>query len=130
MLVVLTSGALSAADTRCANQIVDTAYSPNGRFKAIVFVRACSRPARFSTQVSILRNNRRLSNVAGNVFICDGSYGLSHGGPDERRVSAAWNASDELLIRYPSGAEVFAAKKLRKGIQVRYEPTPRRARSG
>ena len=121
-LLALASGTLGAADTRCANEIVDVTHSPNGRFKAVVFVRACSDPARFSTQVSVLKSERPLSNVAGNVFMCDGSYGLSPSSSGRCRVAAAWNANDQLVVRYPSEAEVLAAKQRFKGIQIGYEP--------
>ena len=121
-LVVLTSATLGFAGTLCANQVVDTIESPDGKFKAVVFVRACSQPARFSTQVSILRNDRSLTNVAGNVFMCAGSYGRSSRGAGGSRVTANWEAKDLLVIRYPLEAEVLAAKPARKRIRVRYEP--------
>ncbi len=121
-LLALASGTLGAADTRCANEIVNVAPSPNDRFKAVVFVRACSDPARFSTQVSVVKSKRPLSNVAGNVFMCDGSYGLSHSSSRRFRVSAAWNANDRLVVRYPSEVEVLAAKPRFKGIRISYEP--------
>ena len=121
-LLALASGALGAADTRCANEIVNVTHSPNDRFKAVVFVRACSDPARFSTQVSVVKSKRPLSNVAGNVFMCDGSYGLSPSSSGRLRVSAAWNANDQLVVRYPSEAETLAAKQRFKGIRISYEP--------
>jgi hypothetical protein len=121
-LVALTSATLAQAESRCANQVLDTIPSPDGRFKAVVFLRACGQPARFSTQVSILKRNRPLANVAGNVFMCAGSYGLSPAGPGGRRVAATWEAKDLLVIHYPSEAEVFAAKTAQKRIRVRYEP--------
>ena len=39
-LVALTSATLALAESRCANQVLDTIPSPDGRFKAVVFLRA------------------------------------------------------------------------------------------
>jgi hypothetical protein len=121
VVVALISAPLAVAQDPCVNQVVDTVPSPDGRFKAIVFVRACSRPARFSTQVSILKKNRHLANVAGNVFMCAGSYGLSPTDAGGKRVAATWEAEALLVIRYPTEAEVLAAKTSQKRIRVRYE---------
>ena len=49
-LVVLTSATLAPAESRCANQVLDTVPSPDGRFKAVVFLRACSQPAMHISQ--------------------------------------------------------------------------------
>ena len=118
--VLLASTAATAADSRCANEIIERRESPDGRLAAVVFVRACGEPARFSTQIALLKSARSLPDVAGNVFQCTGSHGLGAPGGAARPVSAVWETNDVLLVRYPAETDVLSAKTKVKKVLVRY----------
>jgi hypothetical protein len=57
--------------TQCENELVGEHTSPDGQYKAVLFVRDCGATTGFNTQVSLLRSNQHLKNGSGNLFIAD-----------------------------------------------------------
>jgi len=90
---------LGGCSDACRNTVVDRALSPDGMHAAVLFERDCGATTGFSTQVSVLGRDSRVSN--GNVFIADAGHGAaatgSWGGP---WAELKWIAKDHLLIRY------------------------------
>ena len=96
--------------------------SPDGKYKAVLFVRDCGATTGFSTQVSLLRSNAQLKNGSGNLFIADTDHGKipsgQKGGPEVRIV---WEGSKDIYIVHHENARVFKAEKKVNGINVNYK---------
>jgi predicted secreted Zn-dependent protease len=96
--------------------------SPDGKYKAVLFVRDCGATTVLSTQVSLLRLNAQLKNGSGNLFIADTDHGKipsrQKGGPEVRIV---WEGSKDIYIVHHENARVFKAEKKVNGINVNYK---------
>ena len=117
-LLVMT---IPLAGSPCTNEILAEHPSPDGRVKAVVFVRGCRDPARFSTQVSVIKAARPLGNVAGNVFISGVRYAATSadlGGPE---IEVVWESEDRLVVVHPPETEVLKARGSFKRVRIRYE---------
>jgi len=111
-----------AAGAPCANRILSELPSPDGRWNAVVFVRACGEPARFSTQLALVKAGKPLPNLAANVLVSaprDAEAQESAGG--ERAIDARWESSEELVVRRPRVLELLQAKTRVKRVRIRYE---------
>lgn len=64
-------------DNLCANKIEQSVYSPNERYKIVVFVRDCGATTDFSKQVSVIPAHDELNNESGNFLIFRGEPQLS-----------------------------------------------------
>ncbi len=97
-------------ESMCANQILQEIPSPDKKFKAVVFQRDCGATTGFSTQVSIIKADDKLSNAAGNVFSADTNYrkvsGGLVGGPT---VEVVWKGPLQLYIMHPQNSRIFKA---------------------
>jgi len=107
----------------CGNQIVTEQVSPNKKYKAVVYVRDCGATTGFSTQVSILRNNKKLrDDESGNVLTLSdhyyGQYKNYYGGAE---VKVMWITNNKLLVHFDSKAEAGIKKNKIDGIEVAYE---------
>jgi hypothetical protein len=107
----------------CGNQIITEQLSPDKKYKFIVFVRDCGATTGFSTQVSILRNDKKLrDDDSGNVLtISDHYYGdwyNKYGGAD---VKAEWTTNKKILIRFDNRAETRTKENEVKGIEIVYD---------
>jgi hypothetical protein len=65
----------SAGNLLCGSELFQEAYSPNGKYKVIVFQRDCGATTGFSTHISIIKSSTPLRNQHGNVFQADGYPG-------------------------------------------------------
>lgn len=93
-------------DGMCGNTIYSEAYSPDGRYKAVIFQRDCGATTDISTQVSIIKMNTELKNDSGNVFVVKGP-------PDLKSPKLTWVSNTELLIdRQLDGTEFRAEKSM------------------
>jgi hypothetical protein len=108
----------------CGNKIITEVPSPDGKLKAVSFVRDCGATTGFSTQVSIIPADSYLPNEAGNAFTSDGNHGAaasgSAGGPP---VGLSWASSQELFIAHHPGARVFRAESRVSGVAVQIVPS-------
>lgn len=104
----------------CGNTVVERLASPDGRREAVLFERNCGATTGFSTQVSVLRNGRRLANERGNVFVAStngGPYG-AWGGP---LVRLTWDGVKVLRLHHASSATIHRAERLVDEVRVEYE---------
>ena len=83
----------------CGNTISQTAVSPDGQLKAVVFERDCGATTRVSRQVSVLRASQSLPNEGGSILVIDG--------PSSPALRVAWAGARTLQIQYPPRTRVF-----------------------
>lgn len=96
-------------DGFCGNKILQTQYSPNQKYKLVVFERNCGATTAFSYQVSILEKDRDLKNATGNIFIID-----------KNSVITNW-VNDKLInIFYQKDSKVFYKENNFKGIHIKF----------
>jgi hypothetical protein len=97
----------------CGNEVVHQVYSPNGRYKVIVFERNCGATTGYTTHISVLGSNTSLGGRVGNVLGADGH-------PDLFELEVEWQDDTLFVIQHDAGfVPVFAKDKVR-GIQVQY----------
>ena len=105
----------------CENELVGEHPSPDGQYKAVLFVRDCGATTGFSTQVSLLRSDELVKNGSGNLFIADTDHGKIpsnlNGGLE---VRIGWKGSKDICIVHHKNARVFKAEKKVNGINVDY----------
>ncbi|HEY9049494.1 MAG TPA: hypothetical protein VIN08_26530 [Ohtaekwangia sp.] len=107
----------------CGNQMVKELTSPDGKYKAVVFIRDCGATTGFSTQVSILDNTTALDNdMAGNILVMSdhASEGrmFAEGGA---RVNIAWINNRKLRIQYDPRTETYEQKTEWNDTEIVYE---------
>lgn len=56
----------------CANTVITSSTSPNGKWKVVLFERNCGATTAFSSQISLLESDEELTNEAGNIYIAEG----------------------------------------------------------
>ncbi|MFC1773381.1 DUF5412 family protein [Pseudomonadota bacterium] len=56
----------------CENTVVASSESPDGKWKVILFERNCGATTGFSSQISLIPSNGKLTNKPGNVYIAEG----------------------------------------------------------
>jgi hypothetical protein len=108
-------------DSLCGNRVVAEALSPNGRWKAVVFVRDCGATTSWATHVSILKPNAVLrGRDAGNVFHLDG------GGPagNPTLVTVGWDELNRLTIAYDKNYVVTYALNDKHDLIIFYRHFP------
>lgn len=105
----------------CDNDIITVSASPDGKKKAIVFVRDCGATTDSSTQVSILPFKKNLSNESGNAFVADSDHGKAAtgqwGGPN---VAVSWHGKDRIIISYANKSRVFKKEENIAGVRITY----------
>lgn len=114
--------AITACDdlAGCENEAVVEAPSPDGALKAVLFQRSCGATTGFTSQISILQRDGKLSG-GGNTFVADTDHGKARagawGGPD---VHVEWQASNQLLVTYAEKARVFKREAESAGVSITY----------
>lgn len=106
----------------CGNQIITEHFSSDKKYKVVVFVRSCGATTGFSTQISILRNDKALrDDESGNVLTLSdhyfGDYRNEFGGAD---VKVKWIESRKVMVQFDSKSELGKKEKEIKGIEVTY----------
>lgn len=102
------------AEDMCGNEIYQEIFSPNAEYKVVVFERSCGASTGFSTQVSILAKQKKLSNNSGNVFIAEGR-------PSELNLYISWSDNDTLIINDTSNLKVYHASESVHNIKILYK---------
>jgi len=122
----MVAAVLFAGDSpSCGNRIVARADAPGGAHSAALFQRDCGATTGFSTQISLLPAGGEPTD-GGNVFRADTGHdadvqtGAWRGPWAEMR----WLSPRHLLIRYASGARLFARVEASDGVRISYEPVP------
>lgn len=131
-LVVLTGyEGCKVAWLRSGTDVVGTYTSPNLRWQAVVMSCDPGAMANFSTQVSILPTmagiSRRLAWCgSGNSFVGDDDHGVVPlGDKGQIAVTVVWTSASSLIIRFPSGANVYHCESSSYGIKIECRATGR-----
>ncbi len=85
-------------------QISQVIYSPEYKFKAVIYERDCGATTNFSTQVSILRASQTLPRGNGNILDMDGM-------PEDSISDIAWSGDRSLSINTASEYPIFFQAK-------------------
>ena len=106
----------------CGNQTVSEGFSPDKKYKFVVFVRDCGATTGFSTQVSVIKIDRKLrDDDSGNVLTVSDHYSgdwyNKYGGAD---VKVEWTTNKKILIRLDNKAETRTKEKEVNGIKIEY----------
>jgi len=124
--LVLIAGALAGCVTKgpvqvsrepCTNHALDEVVSPAGNLKAVVFERRCGKPAGFSTQVSVIAADGRLSEAPGNVLIAGNGGRVSRG---HSFVTVAWDGPKALRVTIAADATIFRTEPAIGAVKVAY----------
>jgi hypothetical protein len=107
VIIVFAAGMIlftAAAENLCNNRIAQELYSPDHKFKAVVYERDCGATTNFSTQISILRSSQALPRGNGNVLGMDGM-------PEDSISDIAWSGDRSLSINTAEGYAIFFQAK-------------------
>ncbi|MGH9792758.1 MAG: hypothetical protein ACRD5W_16245 [Candidatus Acidiferrales bacterium] len=113
---------LASACGICSNDVAWESTSPDGKLKAVIFMRNCGATTDFSTQVSILESSATLPNDSGSIFIADADHGavlVNRKGIMDVRLT--WKSQHRLVISYPGRARIFEQENVVRGVAIRYE---------
>lgn len=109
---------LIGCDTECSNDIIKTRISPDGKYKAIAYIRDCGATTDFSPQVSLILKKYKLKeNNLGNIFVGDHS----------KFIDIYWKSKNTLVIVHNCEIEyIFKSEKSKFGINIEYEMKTKR----
>jgi len=110
-------GPVEVPRTPCTNHALDEVVSPAGTFKAVVFERRCEKPTAFSTQVSVIGADSRLSEAPGNALIAGNGGRVSRG---RSFVTVAWDGPKALRVTVAPDATVFRIEATVGPVKVAY----------
>ena len=106
----------------CGNEIVEEIKSPDKRLKAIIFIRDCGATTGYSTQLSIIEDEDKLENGAGNTLILSDKFGdglsFDNGGA---KVKAVWTSENSMTIYFDNKIEFTKQEEEIEGIKITYE---------
>ncbi len=111
-VVLLIGGALmgiNQAFPSCTNEILNEIPSPDGKLKAVVFLRSCASADSVTTNVSIFGKSEKPPNQSGNSFIAQGVPPLS----------IRWTDPTELLIEEPKDTFVTLRVAIYGEVRIR-----------
>jgi len=106
----------------CVNSIAEEVFSPDKKFKVVVFERNCGATTDFSTQISILDSEEDLGNENGSIFIGDSDHGrvvLSE--KNVINTNIIWKDSKTILIQVDPLARIFENKTNYRGFKILYK---------
>jgi len=95
----------------CANEPLQTSFSPDGKLKVILFRRDCGATTKYSTHVSILPASAELPNEGGNVSVQEG----------ETPTNVRWTSDRHLNISSTRASGVFLRLTNHHGVAITYE---------
>ena len=106
----------------CGNHLIESKYSPNKKFKVLVFSRDCGATTGYSTQISILNSKDNLEeNDTGNIFVAGDNNGKANLIGEIIYVKTKWLNNENLIIEYDEKAQIFKNEKAENGIKVIYK---------
>jgi hypothetical protein len=111
----------SFADNMCGNKIIRTEFSPDKKNKIVIFLRDCGATTDFSTQVSILKVDKKLENESGNIFSADSERGKAK--TDENNIVAIkskWINNNKVIITYDKNVRIFKSENSLDEIVIEY----------
>jgi hypothetical protein len=94
------------------NHVLTYVVSPDGKFVAVSFLRSAGATTDFSPQVSILKNNKKLSNKSGNIFI----------GNHSRYINISWRDDNTLIIEHDcTDNDIFKQVEEFQNLKIEYQ---------
>ena len=104
----------------CGNDVESEVISPDGKWKAVVFVVDCGAATtskELAPRVAVLPAKKALEGHDSGVV-----FGAGNPGNMSRvTVQVDWSGNNELTIRYPRRSEVFKQDSLHKGVRITYQ---------
>jgi hypothetical protein len=97
----------------CGNEIYKTFESPDKKLKAVIFQRDCGATTGYSTQISIIKNSRKLPNKAGNIFTTDGR-------PEENHIAITWLADRKIELQEHT-TKFYCKETSMNGVEITYK---------
>jgi len=117
MVVLAISGCvlllLLASNSLCRSELFQEVYSPNGKYKVIVYERNCGATTGFRTYISISKSNATLENQTGNVF-------QANGHPDWFSIKVTWEDDRHVIIEHNGKLLPDVTKSRVNNIEIRY----------
>ena len=95
----------------CANTIISSSLSPDGKRKVVLFERNCGATTGFSSQIAVLAANRDIGSNKGNIYIAD-AY------PEGYTIT--WESDSSVVIGGAKGRP-YKKESHVDGVQIRYE---------
>ncbi|SNR97327.1 hypothetical protein SAMN05192560_2045 [Methylobacillus rhizosphaerae] len=109
-------------DSTCGNNLLTEVWSPDGKYKVVVFQRDCGATTGFSTQLSLMPSQHQLGNESGNIFVADTNHGAAPsgigGGPS---VSIQWLDPESLVVIHHPNARISMAEPQSSGVRIMYK---------
>lgn len=101
------------------NTIISKIENSNKKYTVYIFERNAGATTDYSTQITILRSNKKFRNSPGNIFIADrGQAELSDFGIIN--IDVIWEDQNTLIIKYDKKARIFIRKDTFENIQIKY----------
>lgn len=98
----------------CGNAILKEVQSPNKKHTVVIFTRDCGATTHYSTQLSILDQDEKLENEAGNILVLD----------FEPKVEVRWKSDNELIVSYDKTFQKFKEEDSFDDIEIIYLDLP------
>lgn len=105
----------------CGNHLIESKFSPNKKFKVLIFSRECGATTGNSTQISIVDYDDKLEkNDSGNIFIADYNHGEAKMNGEIINVKTKWLNNENLIIEYDEKVRIFKIEDSKNGINITY----------
>lgn len=102
-----------ASTSLCRSEVFQEVYSPDGRYKAVVFQRDCGATTGFRTHISIIKSSTTIKNQTGNIFQADGY-------PDWFSIRVIWQDDEHVIIEHNGKPISDVAQSKSGNIEVQY----------
>ena len=113
---------LAACAPLCSNQTVTSLQSPDGKHRAVLFMRECGATTDYTTQVSIVPSAWPFHDT-GNVLVADAYDRDARRGPwGGPWAQIAWVSAQELLVTYDARSRIFTKNAAAHGVRITYRP--------
>jgi hypothetical protein len=96
----------------CRNRALAEVASPDGRLRAVTFIRDCGPRAPRSSQLSVLPAGEAIGDEQGNVFVAELEK--------DDQIQARWAANDVLEIRTSRIIKAYRADRGKVWLKIRY----------
>ncbi len=98
----------------CEIKISQEIYSPNGKYKVVVFRRDCGTIPNFETHISVIKSNATVTgNQRGNIF-------QVYGDPDKYSIKVIWKDDQHIIIEHNVKSTPVVAKNKIGNIEIQY----------
>jgi hypothetical protein len=105
----------------CNNSIIQELKNPNNIYKIVIFSRDCGATTGFSTQVSIIKNNKRIKSKPGNICVADTDHGKAPSGSDGGPIiKAIWLEENLVEIELHEKSRVFKQEREYNRVTIKY----------